>query len=41
MTRATYDIEFASFVDGVARERRAPVAQTSVERWLELVQTES
>lgn len=41
LTRATYDQEFANFVDRLAKEQIAPAEQTTVERWLDTVQTEA
>src|SRR5258708_5690158 len=41
LTRTIYDREFADFVDRLAGEPLAPVEQTSVERWLEVVDKES
>ena len=41
LTRATYDKDFAEFVDSLENERRAPAQQGSVERWLEVIRSEA
>jgi hypothetical protein len=41
LTRFTYDRDFADFVDSLDGERLAPMQQTSVERWLEVVQSQA